>query len=99
MRRVTGRKESFVVKLMYIIAFLVSALGSFYVTAQFSAWVKLKSDVLALLPIQLILIMLPMWLLSIVEGKVMWRLNQEDGFTSIYPVTTGICVGYLLNYI
>lgn len=92
------QRETFLVKIIYVVVFLVSALGTFFATEQFAAWVKLKSDVLAMLPIQLILVALPMYLISTIEGRIVWRLTQQDGFSSIYPVSIGMFVGYLLHY-
>jgi len=92
------RQETFLVKFIYVVAFLVSASGTFLATDDFSVWVKSKSEMLSMLPVQLILASLPMYLISIIEGRVMWRFFQEDGFSSIFPVTTGVTVGYLLHY-
>jgi hypothetical protein len=90
--------ETLLVKAYFVVAFLVSALAIFFATEQFATWVKLKSDVLALLPIQLILASLPGYLISGIEARVVWRLTQQDGFFTIYPVSMGMFVGYLLHY-
>ena len=92
-------RETILAKVVFVVAFLASGFGTYFATAQFAAWVQLKSDVIAMLPIQLILASLPTYLLSIIEGRIVWRLTQEDGFQTIYPVTTGVFVGYLLHYI
>ena len=92
------QRETFLVKIIYVVVFCVSTIGTFFATEQFSAWVKLKSGFIDMVPIQLILVMLPMYLLSIVVGRMIWRLTQQDGFSTIYPVTMGVCIGYLLHY-
>ena len=90
--------ETLLVKAYFVVAFLVSALAIFFATEQFATWVKLKSDVLAMLPIQLILVSLPMYLISGIEAQIIWRLTQQDSFSTIHPVTMGVCIGYLLHY-
>ena len=37
------RQETFLVKLVYVVVFLTSTIGTFFATEQFSVWVKLKS--------------------------------------------------------
>ncbi len=91
-------RETVLVKLAYIAAFLVSALGAFFATDGFAAWEKSKSELLTTLPIQLIVTSPPLYLISNLEGRVMWRLFQEDGFSSIYPVSLGIFIGYLIHF-
>ncbi len=98
MRDFREDRETFSIKAYYVVAFLISTILSFFMTDSLAAWVKLKSEIFALLPIQLVLAALLGYLFSIIEGRIIWRLTQQDGFHTIYPVSMGLSLGYLLHY-
>lgn len=92
------RQETFLVKIIYVVVFLVSALVAFFATEAFSSWVKQQSDTLSMWPVQAILALPLVFLLFIIEKRVLWRLMGQDAFSTIYPVTMGVSVGYLVHY-
>lgn len=92
------QQETFLIKIVYVAVFLVSALVAFFATEAFSSWVKQQSDVLTMWPVQAILALPLVFLFFFIEKRVIWRLIGQDAFSTIYPVTMGVSVGYLIHY-
>lgn len=91
--------ETILVKLLYAFAFLVAGVASFLATAGFAEWLKASTGVFATVPIQLVVVAFPAYLIpSTIEGRIIWRLTGEDGFNTVSPVSLGLVVGYMLHF-
>ena len=91
-------KESFLVKVLFVAAFLASGAIVYVASAPLVAWINTEADVWNMFAVQAILAV-PLALgIFTVEERVIWNLLQEDWISTIYPVSTGAYVGYVMHF-
>jgi membrane protease YdiL (CAAX protease family) len=92
------RKEGFRAKVVFVLAFLLTGAVTFVVSLPVAAWIKLKSDILSALPVQAVLALPVLFLVFLAEDRLIWKRQGKSPFSTIYPISIGFYVGYVLHF-
>ncbi len=91
-------REPLLVKLGFVIAFLLAASITFALSGPLVEWWRSKSEVMSTLPVQAVVALPAMFLIFWIEGKIIWKLRGQGVFSTIHPVSIGAYVGYVVHF-
>jgi hypothetical protein len=91
-------KESFLTKALFVAAFLASGAIVFVLSIPLVAWIDTKADVWNMFAVQAILAIPPALVIFAFEERVIWKMLREDWISTIYPVTFGAYIGYVIHF-
>ena len=92
-------KESWWIKLLFVLVFLGVAAAVFFASAPLADWVKSsKSDWVSIFGVQAVAALPFALAIFAVEERLIWKLLREDVFQTIHPVSIGAYVGYMIHF-
>lgn len=92
------RKQSYGKKLLYVGAFILSAVIMFIATAPLADCVKTLDDKINNVFVQAICALPIFLLVSVFEGRLIWKLDRQTEFTTVFPISLGVFIGYAMHF-
>ena len=90
--------ESLASKALFVTAFLVAAVGTYYLSLPFRHWFVATYPALDHFSIHAVVGLILAAPVFFAEDRILNRLTKRDVFSSIRPVTIGVVVGYAVPY-
>ncbi|SRR6266496_843888 len=93
------RNEPWWAKLLFVAVFLGVATAAFVASEPLADWVKSsKSDLVSTFAVQAVIALPFALLIYAMEARLIWRLMQQDVFSTIHPISIGAYVGYVAHF-